>query len=238
MIAAGCYAGYDAVRGLITARTGRADADGRSLLHWEQAVHLDPERWLNGVFDALPVLAVPACYVYATLHFLITPAVLIWVYASRPAAYRPARTVLAVTTLTALVGFWRYPTAPPRLLPGGGFGDTLALFGRWGWWGADTSVPGPVAALANQYAAMPSLHVAWACWCAATVYRLTAGRTARVLAVGYPLLTTAVVLGTANHYLLDVVAGAAMWALTDWVPRLREVLPDRRRGPAKTAVDS
>ena len=76
-------------------------------------------------------------------------------------------------TASALLGFWRFPTAPPRLLTAGGFHDTLAAYSQWGWWGSDASVPAGAAAIANQFAAMPSLHMAWAAWCGATVYRLT-----------------------------------------------------------------
>jgi hypothetical protein len=120
--------------------------------------------------------------------------------------------VLAVITGAALIGFWWFPTAPPRLLAGAGFQDTLAHYSSWGWWGTDASVPAGAAAIANQYAAMPSLHLAWAAWCGATVYTLCRTRVVRVLAVAYPILTALVVLGTANHYLLDVLAGAALWA--------------------------
>jgi hypothetical protein len=63
---------------------------------------------------------------------------------------------------------------------------------------------------------MPSLHIAWAAWCGATVYRLASRRWLRILAAAYPVLTALVVLGTANHYLADVLAGAGLWALADF----------------------
>jgi hypothetical protein len=213
------YAVYDAIRGLIGGGSAQAQRDGRDLLRWEQLYRLDPEHWLNDHLQHLAVLAVPACFYYATLHFLVTPGVLIWTYRARPAAYARVRTVLALITAAALVGFWRFPTAPPRLLHGAGFYDTLARFSGWGWWGSDASVPAGAAAIANQFAAMPSLHLAWAAWCGATVYRLTQRTSVRVLAVAYPVLTALVVLGTANHYLLDVLAGAALWAAAEVVVR-------------------
>ncbi len=216
------YAGYDAVRGLIAGSTARAEHDGWDILHLETRLHLDPERWLNATVSHTAVLAVPASYFYATLHFIITPAVLIWIYRQRPAGYRYARNVLATITAAALAGFWLFPTAPPRLLTGAGFHDTLAAFSTWGWWGADPAVPAGAAAIANQYAAMPSLHLAWAAWCGATIYRHARHRQIRILAVSYPLATVAVILGTANHYLLDVLAGVALWVLAEAaVPRLR-----------------
>lgn len=213
VIAAALYAVYDIIRGLIAGNTTHALRDGHDILNLERLLHIDPEHYLNHTLDHLAAIAVPACFFYATLHFIITPAVLIWTYIKRPDSYRRARTVLAAITLTALVGFWLFPTAPPRLLTGGGFQDTLVKFGAWGWWGADASVPAPAQAIANQYAAMPSLHLAWAAWCGATVYSLTRHRAVRAAALTYPMLTALVVISTANHYLLDVLAGAALWAL-------------------------
>jgi hypothetical protein len=64
--------------------------------------------------------------------------------------------------------------------------------------------------MTNQYAAMPSLHVGWALWCGVMLWRYGSTRTTRVAAVAYPLITTIVVMGTANHYFLDAVAGAAV----------------------------
>ncbi len=92
--------------------------------------------------------------------------------------------------------------APPRLLTGYGFIDTVVAFHTWGSWGSTS-----VDAASNQFAAMPSLHVGWALWCTLSVWTLTRHRLARLLA-GYPVLTALVVLGTANHYLLDVAGGA------------------------------
>jgi len=80
-----------------------------------------------------------------------------------------------------------------------------------GWWSSDASVPAGAAAIANQYAAMPSLHMAWALWCGAMVVRNAGRRRVKLVGVLYPLLTALVVLGTANHYLRDVVAGAVVW---------------------------
>jgi hypothetical protein len=219
---------YDAARGLSGGGVARAERDGWDILDLERALHLDPEGWLNLHLQSFPLLAVPACYVYATLHFVLTPLVLVWTFRHRPAPYAAARTTLALTTAGALVGFWLFPTAPPRLLVGGGFQDTLASYSGWGWWGSETSIPQGAAPLANQFAAMPSLHMAWAMWCAATVFVHVRSRPIKVLAAGYPILTAAVVLATANHYVLDVLAGVVLWAVANAVVR---AYPGRFRPP-------
>jgi PAP2 superfamily len=212
LLIAAFYLAYDSIRGVMTGSAAQAQRDGRDLLSFERFMHLDPEHWLNNSVQHVTALAVAACFFYATLHFLVTPAVLLWTYRYRPHVYRQARTVLAAVTAAALAGFWWFPTAPPRLLAGAGFRDTLAQFSNWGWWGSDASVPKPAAAITNQFAAMPSLHMAWAAWCGATVFMLARTRAVRVAALAYPTLTALVVLSTANHYLLDVVAGTLLWA--------------------------
>lgn len=141
VLLAALYGVYDAIRGVIAGSPAKAEHDGGDLLHVEQLSHLDPEHWINNIFQHVAVLAVPACFFYATLHFVITPSVLIWAHLARPAAYRRARTVLAGITAIALLGFWLFPTAPPRLLAGAGFHDTLAVYSTWGWPAPDYGPP-------------------------------------------------------------------------------------------------
>jgi hypothetical protein len=119
--------------------------------------------------------------------------------------YRWARTSLAIATLLALIGFWLYPLAPPRLMPGLGYIDTAH-----GPQNLDHPDFGALTGISNQYAAMPSLHVGWSLWCGVIIALLTRNIGLRLLGVLYPLLTTVVVMGTANHYLLDAVGGATV----------------------------
>lgn len=150
---------------------------------------------------------------------------LIWLYRRHPDRYRRARTTLAVTTATALAGFWLFPTAPPRLLAAGGypagFQDIMAHYSAWGWWAAQDSAPRGLASLANQFAAMPSLHFAWALWCGISLARYASGPAPRLLGALYPLATAIVILGTANHYLLDVLGAGAIVLAADTTTRAK-----------------
>jgi hypothetical protein len=113
--------------------------------------------------------------------------------------------VLVGTSLLALAGFALYPLAPPRLLPGADYVDTVVRFHTWG------SLASPsVASPSNQFAAMPSLHVAWALWCGVSLFRCARTRLVRTAGLVYPLLTFAVVVGTANHYIIDAVGGVVV----------------------------
>jgi hypothetical protein len=159
---------------------------------------------------------VPADFAYASLHYVITPSVLVWLWLRRPSQYRMARTWLMLSTLVGLVGFTLLPTAPPRLLPGAhSFIDTMAQYGSWGWWGTgtDASAPHGFGGLTNQYAAMPSLHVGWSLWCGINLFRYGRHRVVRALGLLYPMVTVLVVMGTGNHYLLDAAAGVATMGL-------------------------
>jgi hypothetical protein len=208
------YALYSCGRLLVRGDVDGAMESGIDILHLEELMRIDPERWLNGICTKYAAIGVPADFAYASLHYLVTPAILVWLWRRRPTHYRAARTWLMLSTLLGLIGFTLTPTAPPRLLDSShGFIDTMAQYGSYGWWGQEASAPRGLGGLTNQYAAMPSLHVGWALWCGIMLWRY--GRTPLVRSLGilYPLLTTFVVMGTANHYLLDAVAGAAVMGI-------------------------
>ncbi|WP_370112336.1 phosphatase PAP2 family protein [Streptacidiphilus sp. MAP12-33] len=229
VLVAAVYFTYDGSRLLVRGGIERAQRDALRLLDVEQWLHLDPERRLNADFTSHSWLGIPADFAYASLHYAVTPAVLIWLWRHHRAVYRRARTWLALTTVLALVGFVLFPAAPPRLLPSGfGFTDTMAQHAGIGWWGGSASVPTGLASMTNEFAAMPSLHVGWALWCGLMLLTHARDRTVRTLGVLYPVIISMVVMGTANHYLFDALAGAGVVllgrALTD--PALR--LWDRR----------
>lgn len=224
------YAAYSGGRLLARGDVQTAVDHGLAILRVEKALYLNAEHPLNRLFTDVPAIGIPADFVYASLHYLVTPVLLVWLFRRRPLQYRAARTWLMLSTLLGLVGFTLMPTCPPRLLDAShGFVDTMAQYSSYGWWGGEASAPRGMGGMTNQYAAMPSLHVGWALWCGVMLWRH--GRTPLMKALGvfYPLLTTIVVMGTANHYFLDAVAGAAVMgiglALTK--PALR--LSDRLR---------
>ncbi|PBC63541.1 hypothetical protein BKI49_13450 [Streptomyces sp. Tue6028] len=205
------YASYSAGRLLARGDTSSAVDHGLEILRIEKVLHLNAEHPLNRLFTREAWLGVPADFWYASLHYLVTPVLLVWLFRSRTAHYRAARTWLMTSTFIGLIGFTLLPTCPPRLLSEGhGFVDTMAQYSSYGWWGGEASAPRGLGGMTNQYAAMPSLHVGWALWCGVMLWRHGRTPLARLAGVAYPLLTTIVVMGTANHYFLDAVAGAAV----------------------------
>src|SRR5262249_26395285 len=165
-------------------------------------LHVTVEPSLNHLAAAHLVLAEAAGYYYGLLHFVVTLLVLAWLYVRRPAVFGRLRSALVLATAAANAVFWVWPAAPPRFsLPG-----RPALLVAPAILGA--AHPRGATSLVNLYAAMPSLHVAWAVWCAAAMATATRGRW-RHLAWLYPTATTLVVLASANHFLLDAIGGPA-----------------------------
>jgi hypothetical protein len=212
----------------------------------ERTTRLDVEASVNHAVSAHAWIAVPMSLWYASLHYLVTPAVLIWIYLRRPDAYWRARNVLAVATGLGLVGFLLAPTAPPRLM-GTGYVDTLARYSHFGWWSTHASAPAGLGRFTNELAAMPSLHVGWAVWVAWALYPLVSGPW-RVTAIAYPAGTSVVVVATGNHWVLDGVVGAVLllvaWAVVAVSPRANSCrrtvpvrqTPDSPRGPRSSSA--
>ena len=169
---------------------------------------------------------------YGIAHFVVTLGVLAVLFWRRPAQYPQWRNALAAMTALAIIGFALYPLMPPRLLdepcpwegPGNwggaciasdlrgddgfGFVDTLAVYG--GPWSFDSAA---MASISNQYAAMPSLHIGWALWCAFAIWPLARRRWAKALIIAYPMATLFCIVVTGNHFWLDAVGGIAVFAL-------------------------
>jgi hypothetical protein len=205
IIAAG-YFGYALVRLAVRASRPAAIAHAAALWRAERWLHAGIEPSVNHLAAAHPVLAETADYYYGLAHFIVTPLVLAWLWLRRPVAFGPLRSALVLATAAANLVFWTWPVAPPRFaVPG--MTDVLVRYRILG----AASPHGPDS-LVNLYAAMPSLHVAWAAWCAAAIIAATRGRW-RHLAWLYPAATTVVVLATANHFLADAAAGLAVAAL-------------------------
>jgi PAP2 superfamily len=208
------YGAYSCGRMLATGKVDEALDHGRKIFHIEQVLHIDVEGVLNSLLTRSAVLGVSCDFAYAALHYIITPVVLVWLWRRHPGRYRLARTWLAICTVLGLIGFTLLPTAPPRLLEHSyGFVDSMAQYASFGWWGADASAPRGLGGMTNEYAAMPSLHVGWALWCGVMIWRYGRSPVLRVLGLLYPLAIAFVVMGTANHYLLDAVAGACVMAV-------------------------
>jgi hypothetical protein len=199
---------YTMGRNAIPEQESIARRHGRAIEHLQDWLQLNFERSFNHFVAGAEWLAQFLDYYYATMHFVVTIAVMVWLFVRRSHIYRGARTVLVTSTLLGLLGFYLFPTAPPRLLPEFDYVDTLVKFHTWG------SLADPdVAQHSNQFAAMPSLHIVWALWSGIAIFICARRMWVRVLGLAHPAMTLLVFIGTANLFFLDAVAGALVLAI-------------------------
>jgi len=204
------YAAYQKVRLAATGGSneeGRARAEyhGHQILDIERFLHIDIEHWVNHAVVKVDLLRNFFDFYYESFHFVVPLTVLGVLYWRRPVDYRWARASLGFATLLALVGFWLYPLAPPRLLPGLGIIDTVHGVQNF-------SKPdyGTLTALTNQYAAMPSLHFGWSLWCGVVIAIIAPKWWMKALGLLHPFFTVSAIVATGNHWVLDAVGGAVV----------------------------
>jgi hypothetical protein len=194
---------YDLVNNLAPLRMGPALRHGKDILHAETTLGISPELSLDRWLSTKHTLGLLVSYYYDNAHFIVTFALLGYLWLRRADIYRPLRTSLVLINVAGLIVFWLYPVAPPRMLDG--FTDVVASSGTLGSWHT-----GALASDANQLAAMPSLHIAWALWCSVAIWRMSDRRAARAIAVVYPFTTGFAVMATGNHYVFDMLGGAIL----------------------------
>jgi hypothetical protein len=236
------YIVYSAIRNQFGSALGESVKNesfrnAERLIDLERAMGLYFEEWLHNAFLGWDWFIVFWNVFYGTFHFVVTIGAMVLLFVRYPRRYTFMRSTLAATTGVALIGFAFFPLMPPRLLgncdsrfgacaPGHDYVDTLVDPG--GLWSFES---GTMETISNQYAAMPSLHVAWATWCTIALYPVLRRRWARVAIAAYPFLTLFAIVVTANHYWIDAVGGLIALALGVKVaPRLTRILP----GPAGT----
>lgn len=212
------YLAYAAVRRVTADQFTDAFRNARALLDFQAAIGLPSEQVLQSAVIYHPGLVRAANTFYMSAHFPGTALFLAWAWFRHHQHFSVIRSSLITLTSAGLLLHLLFPLAPPRMLRSQGFIDTGAVFG-----------PSPydlsAAEAANQIAAMPSLHVGWALLVAISVISLSRSRF-RWLIVIHPILTTAVVVMTANHYWADVII-ASFLVISSWMLAVR--LRNRRR---------
>jgi hypothetical protein len=201
------YQGYQMVRGLADGKADVAFGNGERVIDLERSLGTFFEPGLQQALIDHHWLIDTANFMYLNAQFVITTGFLVWLYLFRNHHFYFVRNMFLVAMGLALVGYAVFPTAPPRLFPEAGFTDTVAAL---------TNVDqdqGAVSLLVNPYAAVPSMHVAFAFMIAVPGTLLSRSAVARLFWTGYPLLVFFVIVVTANHYWFDAAAGAAVACL-------------------------
>jgi PAP2 superfamily len=199
---------YDVVRGVADGERMAAFANGQHIIAFERSTHTFFEPDLQKLFLPAHFLIDFANQIYINSQFAITLGFLAWLYLFRNEFYYFVRNMFIASMVLALVGYGLYPTAPPRLFPHYGFVDTITDFSNVNH---DSAL---VKLFVNPYAAMPSMHCAFALMIGSTGVRVARHRSAKVFWALWPLLVIWVVIVTANHYWLDAAAGALVAVLS------------------------
>ncbi|WP_169922744.1 phosphatase PAP2 family protein [Streptomyces lushanensis] len=220
LLVAGLFLVYKFGRQAATGHTAEAFRNAHRVWDWERALRLPDEGTVQGVLLHGGTLVQWANTYYTAVHFPATLLFLCWLYWRSPGHYVWARRVLAALTGAALVLHVLMPLAPPRLFTATGLVDTGRVYGPTAYSAAPAT-----DSVANQFAAMPSLHVGWAVMVAVGLIAATRSRW-RWLWLLHPLTTLFVVIGTANHYWLDAVVAVALLSVALACVRA----PGRRRG--------
>ena len=183
-------------------KTEVAAANGQGILRFEQRLGI---AWEHGIQTW--VLGAPHVFVdvanrtYFICQFTVSTIFLIWVYVRHTDSFSRVRNALLAANYVSVAVLFLFPAAPPRLIPGAGFVDTL---------NADTVNlhTHVIDMLNNPYSTMPSLHASYAIVVGVAGFTLVRRSGVKVLFALYPLLVFYSVIATGNHFVLDVVAGA------------------------------
>lgn len=212
---------YETVRGLADGQKSTAFANGEAIIDAERATgtffepdlqaFLLPANWVIDIANQL----------YMNSQFAVVVTFFFWLYFFRNEAFYFVRNMFMVSMGLALVGYALYPTAPPRMYPQYGFVDTMVDY-------ASVNHDSALAkAFINPYAAVPSMHCAFAAMVGLSGAMLVQNRVAKGIFIAWPLLIAWVVIVTGNHYWVDIVLGWGVAAIAALVAsRLARARPE------------
>lgn len=193
---------YYLIRGAVVGRAGEAMVRGFNLIDLEQRLHiyweLEMQSWILDHYWLIKTVN----WIYFWGHMPLVVIVAVWLYVSRRDTYRLTRNAFLASGAIAVVIYWALPTAPPRLIPFGGFIDTMAAFDRVGYNAQETK------AFVNPFAAVPSLHFGWSLLLGVMTAYTGKHWLWWVFGAVWPVAMFFSVVLTGNHFILDAVLGA------------------------------
>ena len=204
------YYAYSLVRGLADepGAVQTAFDNARGIISAERTLHIFVEPSIQAWSMGSGLLIDAASWIYMNAQTSVTLGALAFIYLRRNESFYFVRNMMMTAMILALVGYILYPTAPPRFFPEWGFLDSVSEFT-----GVEPASDG-VNAMFNPYAAIPSMHVAFALMIGWSLAQLVRTRVARAFWWAYPVVVTYVIVATGNHFLMDAVLGAATAGLS------------------------
>ena len=197
---------YETVRGVAESNEAIPFQNARAIISAEKSLHFFVEQSIQSWAMGHRFLIDFANFMYVNSHFVITTSALVWLYLRHNDRFYFVRNMFVVAMGFALIGYLLLPTAPPRFFPELGFVDTIAYYVNV------KHDSGFVTLFFNPYAAVPSMHVAFALLISVPAILIVRRKVFKALWATYPLVVTFVVVVTGNHWIMDAIAGAAVAA--------------------------
>jgi len=234
----GAYWLYRIVRGMTDGRVAESFQNARDLIGLERAMGLFVEPAVHAWAQGSDVVIDGASWMYVNSHFTVTTVTLAFIYLRRNASFYFIRNMFMVAMAIALVLYAAYPTAPPRFMPEWGFSDSVARFTGL------TAEGSSADALYNPFAAVPSMHMAFALMLGVPMASMARRRWVKALWLSYPGFVGFVVVATANHWWFDAFLGAVVAAVAAlaallfarWRPAAWAWVPPARAAAAQQAL--
>jgi len=226
----GLYYLYRITRAVAQGQEAVAFANADAVIKAERMLGFYWEPWLQARFSTIEPLMQSMIWFYREAHLPVMIICLAWVFMCRRDAWPLFRNWFLSLNLIGLIFYTMMPTAPPRMLPWSGVVDMAYLYLD------DVVFAAAPSIFANPYAAMPSLHFAYALLVALCVYVLARPRWLRRAAFVYPLLCLLAIVVTGNHFILDAIAGAAA-VFAAWLVAVRMPAADIQRDRALSIRD-
>lgn len=215
------YLAYRVVRGLVEGQATAAFQHARDLIQIERTLHFFVEPSVQAWASGSHLLMDVSSWLYVNAQTTVTVSALVYLYLRHNRSFYFVRNMFMIAMVIALIGYAVFPTAPPRFMPEWGFIDSVSDFTGLRIDHASATM----SALTNPYAAVPSMHVAFALMIGWPLARLTKPRVVRVMWFLYPFLMAFVIVATANHFIFDALLGALTAALSAygaaWLARAR-----------------
>jgi membrane-associated phospholipid phosphatase len=208
---------YQIARGVADRNPARAFENGLKVIDLEQRGNALIEISLQSFVHSSNFLMAATSYTYWLSQFTVLGLALLWVYLRRNESFLRFRNLVMLANVIGLAGYVLLPTAPPRMFPGFGFADTLALFGSL------NHGSGLIELASNPYAAMPSLHAADSLIVGITLAAVCRSWLVRLLWLAWPVWVWFSVMATGNHFWLDIAAGVVVAGLAGAVIYRKEL---------------
>ncbi len=209
IIMVACYAAYDVSRALAQGREAIALANGVFFMNFEKALGIWWEPWIQGRVSSVEPLMAFLVWAYSNLHLPLIIGTMVWVFTQRRSQWNLYRNWFLAMNFIAVIVFALLPTAPPRMIFTSGVADINFLHGV-----REHILENGV--LANPFAAMPSLHFAYALFIGIILFALGRQRWLRYGGFSYAVLVLVAIVATGNHFIIDAFAGGLV-VLAAWV---------------------